>query len=82
MRNASPTESSTREFLKPTTPCLAPGAEEIEEVLIQMGKSRREVGLTSIQSDDLQSMPGYSGKDVIEAYRRLEGEGRLPVRGQ
>ena len=57
-----------------------PGAEEIEEVLIQMGKKAAEVGLTSIQSDDLQSMPGYSGKDVIEAYRRLEGEGRLPVR--
>lgn len=58
MRTASPTEFIYERVSETYNAMPRPGAEEIEEVLIQMGKKAAEVGLTSIQSDDPQSHAG------------------------
>lgn len=57
-----------------------PSVEAIKDIIVQMGEKAAEAGITSIQSDDLQSMPGHDMRDVITAYRQLDQEGRLAVR--
>lgn len=37
-------------------------------------------GLTAIHSDDFASIPGFGAKQVMQAYRELEQEQKLPVR--
>lgn len=56
-----------------------PGVEDCMQKLLQGMCYAADLGLTAIFSDDLASGP-YGAETVYEAYRRLDAEGRMPVR--
>lgn len=54
--------------------------EQIKEMLYEAARRASRFGLTSVQSDDFET---FSGKDyglIIEAYRELAAEKKLPLR--
>lgn len=57
-----------------------PTVDDIKEIILNAGNSAASKGLTSVQTDDLRSLPGQNMKNVVEAYRELSEEGRMPVR--
>lgn len=57
-----------------------PTVEEIKDMLITVGNAAASKGLTSVQSDDLASIPGNNYKNIIQAYAELAKEDKLPVR--
>ena len=57
-----------------------PTVEQIKEMLIMVGNAAASKGLTSVQSDDLESIPGSNFKNIIRAYAELAAEDKLPVR--
>lgn len=64
---------------------LLPGAgaitpDEAERWLAAAAKEAARLGLTMAHSDDLCSFPGLGWRQVIDAYRKLERRGRLPLR--
>ena len=52
----------------------------IKEMFAQASKAANGYGITSVQSDDLLSLPGVDAFDIIEAVRQLIEEDRLTVR--
>lgn len=57
-----------------------PSVEEIKEMLVTMGRAAAAKGLTSVQTDDLESVPGNNFKNIIKAYTELAESDELPVR--
>lgn len=57
-----------------------PSVDEVKEILKKVGKAAAEKGITSVQSDDLESLPGSNFKKVIRAYSELAENDDLPVR--
>lgn len=58
----------------------APSMEEVRNMILKAGRAAAAKGLTSVQSDDLASLPGQNMAQIIEAYRSLDQEGMLPIR--
>lgn len=54
--------------------------EEIKDMLIKASDSAAAVGLTSVQTDDFQSIPGHNMEKIVQAYNELVNEGKLKVR--
>ena len=52
----------------------------IKEALLAAQEKVLSCGLTSVQSDDLQSASGAGYKEVIQAYKELVQEGKLKLR--
>lgn len=57
-----------------------PDVEDIKTMIVKAADNALNQGLTSIQTDDFESVPGKNFRKVITAYEELEKEGRLPVR--
>ncbi len=57
-----------------------PTVDEIKEMLMTMGRAAASKGLTSVQTDDFEGVPGNNFKNVIRAYEELAAEDKLPVR--
>ena len=57
-----------------------PDINAIKEMFAEASKAANKYGLTSVQSDDLLSLPGVDPFETIEAIRQLIDEGRLTVR--
>ena len=57
-----------------------PDIEAIKEMFADASRAANSYGITSVQSDDLLSLPGIDAFDIIEAVRQLIEEGRLTVR--
>lgn len=57
-----------------------PGVEQIKSMLLNASKNASGQGITSIQTDDFEAVPGKNYKNVIQAYMELENTNNLPVR--
>lgn len=57
-----------------------PTVQDIKDMIITAGNKALSEGLTSVQSDDLESVPGDDFEKVITALKELLLEGKLPVR--
>lgn len=53
---------------------------DIKEMLEAACKDANKVGITSVQTDDFDALPGRNFKKIIAAYRELIDEGKLTVR--
>lgn len=61
-------------------PIPSPEPYEVKEMIKGAMAYANAKGLTSVQSDDFGSIPGYSFKEVIEIYNELKEKGELTVR--
>lgn len=52
----------------------------IKEMLLEAQNEALTFGITSIQSDDLQSAPGLGFDEVIHAFQELANEGKIKIR--
>lgn len=57
-----------------------PNIEEIKEIICAAAEMAAGSGLTQVQSDDFTALPGRNYKNVIQAYKELCEEDRLPIR--
>lgn len=57
-----------------------PPVEEIKKMIESAAKMAAEAGLTQVHSDDFTTLPGGNFKAVIQAYKELCEEDRLPIR--
>lgn len=57
-----------------------PSVAHIKEMLLQSCRDANRVGLTSVQTDDFDALPGRNFDNIIKAYRELVAEGKLSVR--
>lgn len=57
-----------------------PGVEAIKSMILRSCQDANRVGITSLQTDDFDTLPGRNFKNIITAYRQLIAEGRLNVR--
>lgn len=57
-----------------------PSIESIKEMLLRSCEDANRVGLTSVQTDDFDALPGRNFDSIIKAYRELIDEGKLSVR--
>ena len=57
-----------------------PSIEHIKEMLLRSCEDANRVGLTSVQTDDFDALPGRNFDRIIKAYRELIAEGKLSVR--
>jgi len=57
-----------------------PTKEDIKSMILEVSEMAVSKGLTSIQTEDLTSIPGENYKNIIDAYMELSLEGKLPVR--
>ena len=57
-----------------------PTVEEIKDMILMAAKEAVESGLTEVQTDDFESIPGHNFSNILQAYRELSEEGRLPLR--
>ncbi|SHK30695.1 amidohydrolase [Paramaledivibacter caminithermalis] len=58
----------------------SPSVEDIKEMILTTCDHLIKNGITSVQTDDLYSMPDQDYKKVIAAYKELNEEKKLPVR--
>ena len=58
----------------------SPSIDDIKEILIDGIKNANACGITSIQSDDFDAIPGDNYYDIIKAYEELKDEGKMNVR--
>lgn len=54
--------------------------EDIKKMIIDAGDIALSNGITSVQSDDLTTLPGVDYKEVLEAYNVLNLKDKLPIR--
>lgn len=64
---------------------LLPGSgdirpEEAERWIAAGAEKAAALGLTMVHSEDLCSFPGLGWREVLELYKKLDREGRLPLR--
>lgn len=57
-----------------------PSLEEIKKMIINAIKDLNKYGITSVQTDDFQALPGNDYEVIIKAYLELKEEGNLNVR--
>lgn len=57
-----------------------PTVEEIKKMLLDTCEEALKAGLTTVQTDDFESIPGSNLDDIIRAYTELAAEGKLPLR--
>lgn len=58
-----------------------PSVEELKELILDACHDAASKGITEIQTDDLQTMPyELYGDSIIQAYKELSLEGKLPIR--
>lgn len=57
-----------------------PTVDEIKQMLMTMGRAAAAKGLTSVQSDDFECIPGNNFVNIIKAYLELTEKDELPVR--
>lgn len=57
-----------------------PGVDEIKEMIIAASESALSQGITSVQTDDFEALPGKNFENVLRAYKELDREGKLPIR--
>lgn len=57
-----------------------PSEAEIKECILTALRYLASLGITSIQTDDLQSYPGADYRQILQAYHALDREGALPER--
>lgn len=57
-----------------------PGVEEIKEMIIKASKSALSQGITSVQTDDFEALPGKNFENVLRAYKELNETNELPIR--
>lgn len=58
----------------------SPDKDAIKEMILAAGEVASSKGLTSLQTDDLESIPTDDRTIIIEAYEELVKEGKLKVR--
>ncbi len=58
----------------------SPKSDEIKELLKSAISYANSKGLTSVQSDDFGSIPGFGFKEVIQVYKELSESGELKLR--
>ncbi len=58
----------------------APSIDEIKKMIVKACRLAIEEGITSIQTDDLDTFSDQHTYDVLQAYEELNKENRLPVR--
>ena len=54
--------------------------EEIKEMLIEGMKNANKCGITSVQTDDFEAIPGKNYENIIKAYKELNEEGKINLR--
>ena len=54
--------------------------DEIKKMLIMVSEEAAATGITSVQTDDFESIPGQCRDNIIKAYEELSEEGNLKVR--
>ncbi len=54
--------------------------DEIKEFIVYGCNRAAEKGIVEIQTDDFHSLPEERGETIIEAYKELADEGKLPIR--
>ncbi|MGN0735499.1 MAG: amidohydrolase [Anaerovoracaceae bacterium] len=80
VENVAP-DGILREFLPRLYEFLPePTIPEIKEMILKVGNVAASKGLTSVQSDDLESIPGNNYRNIIKAYAELAEKDELPVR--
>lgn len=57
-----------------------PGVEAIKSMILRTCEDANRVGITSMQTDDFDTLPGRNFRNIIAAYRQLAAENRLSVR--
>ncbi len=57
-----------------------PDIAEIKDMILQITNAAAAKGITRIHSDDCQMFSPQSWRTIIQAYRELAAEGKLPVR--
>lgn len=57
-----------------------PDIKDIKQMIVKAANDALKQGLTSIQTDDFESVPGKNFRKIITAYKELEKENLLPVR--
>ena len=57
-----------------------PPLEDIKEMILAAAKEAAAQGLVQVHTDDFESFSGNQAELVIQAYRELAEEGRLPIR--
>ncbi len=57
-----------------------PSVEAIKSMILRTCRDANRVGITSMQTDDFDTLPGRNFARIITAYRQLIAEGRLSVR--
>lgn len=57
-----------------------PDMEDIKNMILNACNDALKQGITSIQTDDFESVPGKNFSNIIRAYKELEDEGALHVR--
>ncbi|WP_461204810.1 amidohydrolase [Clostridium sp. DL1XJH146] len=58
----------------------SPTKEEIKEIIVNASNHALKQGITSIQTDDFESLPGITFDEIINAYTELKENKELPVR--
>ncbi|MBW4829104.1 MAG: amidohydrolase [Clostridiaceae bacterium] len=57
-----------------------PTVEEIKEMLIEGMGNANKCGLTSVQTDDFEAIPGKNYENIIKAYKELNEEEKINLR--
>ena len=57
-----------------------PDIEAIKSMILRTCQDASRVGITSMQTDDFDTLPGRNFRNIIAAYRQLIAENQLNVR--
>jgi hypothetical protein len=57
-----------------------PNLAEIKKMILEATEAYAEQGITSVQTDDFETIPGVNYEDVIKAYKDLSDQGKLKTR--
>ena len=57
-----------------------PGVDELKAMLLDAQAHLNSYGVTSCQTDDFTAFANVDWRDIMEAYRQLEAEGKMTVR--
>lgn len=57
-----------------------PTVEEIKKMLVEGMQNASKCGITSIQTDDFEAIPGKNYDNILKAYNELREEGKIQVR--
>lgn len=57
-----------------------PSLNELKDMIVDACMDAAAVGITALQSDDFEAFAGNTSDLIIQAYKELAEEGRLPIR--